>query len=90
MIPIKTRADVGRLIRIARKQRGWSQADLAKRLGSTQKWVSLVETGQTDPQIDMVLRAFRLLGVDLGARPRTERSPGSIIHRIAGRQGTKP
>lgn len=83
MIPIKTREDVGRVIRKARKQQGWSQAELARKLGSTQKWVSQVETRRTDPQMGLVLRALRLLGVDLGVQLRAENPSQSIIHRIA-------
>jgi len=37
MIPLEIRGYVGRLIRKARKQLGWSQADLAQKRGSTQK-----------------------------------------------------
>lgn len=87
MIPVKNRVDVGRLIRKARKQQGWSQADLAQKLGSTQKWVSRVETGKaTTPQLDLVLLALRLLRVDLRAQLRSMSTSESIIHRIAGRK----
>ena len=70
MIPLKMREYVGRLKRQARKQRGWSQADLAAKLGSTQKWMS--DVGRADPQLDLVLRRLRLLRLVLDARSQAE------------------
>lgn len=85
MIPRKIRGYVGRLIRKARKQLGWSQADLAQKRGSTQKWMS--DVGRADPQLDLVLRRLRLLRLVLDARSQAESPSQSTIHRItAGRR----
>ena len=60
---------VGEDIRLGRKQRGWTQADLAKKAGVSQSYVSMVERGQGgSPEI--IEAMLRLL--DLSHRPRRD------------------
>ena len=42
-------SDLGDAIKIARKERGWSQAKLAERIGVGNGLVSHWETGRSDP-----------------------------------------
>jgi HTH-type transcriptional regulator / antitoxin HipB len=59
--------DVGALLRDYRMKRGLSQADLATRLQTTQKWVSHIENGKPTAQVGLVLRALNELGFTLVA-----------------------
>jgi transcriptional regulator with XRE-family HTH domain len=53
---------VGEDIRLGRRQRGWTQADLAEKIGISQSYVSMVERGQGgSPEI--IATILRLLGI---------------------------
>lgn len=69
---VRTRKDLGHLVREARKARGWTQAELAKRIKTTQKSVSLLEGGRTDARLDTVLRALAVLRVQLSGDIKSE------------------
>lgn len=47
-------------LRELRADRGWSQADLARRLGVSRQTVNAIETGRYDPSLPL---AFRLAEV---------------------------
>jgi putative transcriptional regulator len=47
-------------LRVLRAERGWSQADLAARLGVSRQTVNAIETGRYDPSLPL---AFRLAAV---------------------------
>jgi HTH-type transcriptional regulator / antitoxin HipB len=64
---IRYRRDVGALIRDHRKRKGWTQEELATKLGKTRRWMTKVELGQTNPDISSILRALQLL--DLALQP---------------------
>ena len=53
------------LIREARKRRGITQAELARRLGTTQSAVARLEAGVTAPKLETVLAAVRACDLDL-------------------------
>lgn len=53
------------LVREARKRARLTQAELAERAGTTQSAIARVETGESSPSFDMVLRLVRLCGMDL-------------------------
>ncbi len=73
--------DIGLLIRARRTDKGWTQADLARNLGTTQRWISEIENGKATAEIGMVLQALSMLGIRLEAasavdpRPRGEAAP---------------
>jgi molybdate-binding protein/DNA-binding XRE family transcriptional regulator len=50
-------------IRVLREERGYSQAELARRVGVTRQALSLVESGQVVPSTVQALRLARVLGV---------------------------
>jgi len=56
---VEFRADLARAIRSDRRDRGWSQTQLAKRLGSTQPKVSDLEHGIGS--LDQMMRALIVL-----------------------------
>jgi len=53
-----------------RKKRGWSQRDLASRLGIGQRHISGIESGKIVPRYDTLLEIVRMLDRDLIMVPR--------------------
>jgi transcriptional regulator with XRE-family HTH domain len=60
-----------RALREAREKRGWSQRNLAGRLGLTQKHISGIESGKIVPRYDTLLELVRTLDRDLLMVPRS-------------------
>lgn len=58
-------------IRTTRKDRGWSQSAVARRVGLTQKHLSQIESGKVVPRFDTLLDVVRVLGLDLVIVPRS-------------------
>src|SRR5207302_6755923 len=54
----------------AREKRGWTQPDLASRLGLTQKHISGIKSGKIVPRYDTLLELVRALDRDLLMVPR--------------------
>ncbi|GAA0557068.1 helix-turn-helix domain-containing protein [Rhizomicrobium electricum] len=50
-------------LRVLRAERGWSQADLAERLGVARQSVNAIETGKFDPSLPLAFRIGRLFGL---------------------------
>lgn len=57
------------LFRDGRRRAGWSQIELAERIGASRQWVSLVETGKTSVEFDLVLAALQALDYATVVRP---------------------
>src|ERR1035437_7471923 len=55
----------------ARKTRGWSQAELGRRVGLPQVHISGIETGKVMPRYNTLLDLVRVLGYDLLLVPRS-------------------
>lgn len=55
----------------ARNSRGWSQAELGRRVGLPQMHISSIETGKTVPRFDTLLDLARVLDYDLLMVPRS-------------------
>ena len=62
---IRTPLDLGAAIRDRRRRRGWSQRELAEKVGASRQWVNEVEKGKTRTEIGLVLRALDALDVTL-------------------------
>ena len=58
-------------LRAARQERGWSQAELGRRVGLPQAHISGIEGGGIIPRFDTVLELVRVLGYDLPMVPRS-------------------
>jgi transcriptional regulator with XRE-family HTH domain len=54
----------------ARHKKGWSQAELGRRVGLPQMHISAIETGKVTPRFDTLLEVARALDQDLLLVPR--------------------
>ena len=52
-------------IRVYRAERGWSQADLADRLGVSRQTVNAIENERYDPSLPLAFEISRVLGVPI-------------------------
>lgn len=57
--------NAGELLRAARRQRGLSQADLARRAATTQNYVSRIERGAVEPSLPTLQRFVHATGMRL-------------------------
>lgn len=80
----RTVRDVAAIARDRRVQLGWSQAQLAEKLGVGREWVIHFEKGKATVEWGIVLRVLRELGLsmDLGTDAATSREGGDEIDRI--------
>ena len=62
--------DMRRSLKDAREKRGWTQRDLASRVGLTQTHISGIESGKIVPRYDTLLELVRILDHDLLMVPR--------------------
>jgi len=69
--------DVGSLVRQRRRDLNLTQAQLAKKLDATQKYISQLESGKPTVQLGGVLKVFRELGIDLIVNLETT-SPSTV------------
>ena len=64
---INNAKDFGRAVRVARKEAGLSQAQLAQRCGCSQRFVSELERGKPTAELERALRLLVELGVPIAA-----------------------
>src|ERR1700733_16277843 len=62
---IRTPSDLGALIRERRIKLGLDQISLAKKAGTSRKWLIEVENGKPRAEIGLILRTLKALGVSL-------------------------
>lgn len=53
---------VNNILRVLRAERGWSQADLASRLGVSRQTANAIENGKYDPSLPLAFAIGRLFG----------------------------
>lgn len=99
---VSSTKDIGLLIRAKRTDKGWTQADLARNLGTTQRWISEIENGKATAEIGMVLQALASLGIRLeigspaapsrwpDADPLGDLATGSDLDDIVDGPGYRP
>jgi len=66
---------LGKEIRLARKQRGMSEADLSARIGIARSTLQLIEKGDPRVEIGLAFEAAALAGVDLFVPEATNLAP---------------
>ncbi|WP_147115492.1 helix-turn-helix domain-containing protein [Tateyamaria sp. syn59] len=66
---------LGQQLRQARKAKGWSQGDLARRAGTDPRQISRIETAAHEPKLSLLLAVVAALEMDLSLVPRQGASP---------------
>lgn len=79
---IRSVRDLGALVRDRRNALGWSQTELAERVGVRRLWISQFEGGKTTAQIGLVMRTLQELDLKLWAGDGPMASPSSKATRI--------
>ncbi|MBR9892584.1 helix-turn-helix transcriptional regulator [bacterium] len=74
-IPFRDASSLGHAVRRLRKERGWSQADLARLAGTDARQVSRIETAAHEPKLSLLLAVIAALELDLALLPRQGASP---------------
>ena len=64
---IKTVGMIGELVRDQRKQRGWSQTQLAEKADVSRLWIGHLEKGKESVELGLVLKTLRALEINLEA-----------------------
>ena len=67
LMRIRRPSELGAIIAAARRARGMTQGDLAKRLGVSRVWLGQIERGKSTARIDLVFRVLNELDVTLSA-----------------------
>jgi HTH-type transcriptional regulator/antitoxin HipB len=75
---IRTASDLGALIRERRLKLGLDQIDLARKAGTSRKWLVEVENGKPRAEIGLILRTLKALGVALAAADTTKTAAPSV------------
>lgn len=57
--------DLSSALVVARRRRGWSQGEVADRIGVTRDYIGDLESGQLSLQVSRLMRLFGELGVDV-------------------------
>lgn len=79
---IKAVENLGQLVRDQRKERGWSQSQLAEKIGSSRLWVSQFENGKETIEFGLVLKTLRALDLMLDVSKQTKNPfPGGLLGR---------
>ena len=73
---------IGGFIAIRRKEKGWTQSQLAEVLGITDKAVSKWERDLSCPDIQSLPRLAEILGVSVEELMQGETRPASLVKRI--------
>jgi HTH-type transcriptional regulator/antitoxin HipB len=68
---IRTASDLGALIRERRLKFGLDQLALARKAGTSRKWLIEVENGKPRAEIGLILRTLKALGVALSVADTT-------------------
>lgn len=66
---LKPEYDLRRAILDARIKKGMTQAEIARRAGTTQSAIARFESGRTKPTLDFASRVLRAVGARLEVRP---------------------
>jgi HTH-type transcriptional regulator / antitoxin HipB len=65
-IMIRSSMELGALVRAKRKALGWTQAELAARCGTGERFIVELEGGKPSCHLEKSLIATRVVGIELG------------------------
>ncbi len=75
---VRSSAQLGNIIRRARRNRGWTQSELADHAGLRQELVSKIETGHEGTKLSTIHAIFAALSLDLVVEARNARQAADI------------
>jgi len=78
MMRIRTATDLGAFIRERRTKLGMDQIALAKKTGTSRKWLVEVEQGKPRAEIGLILRTLKSLDVSVDLKASSSRETPSI------------
>ena len=78
MMRIRTATDLGAFIRERRTKLGMDQIALAKKAGTSRKWLVEVEQGKPRAEIGLILRTLKSLDVSVDLKASSSRETPSI------------
>lgn len=84
---VRTVRDIGMIARDRRKSLGWTQQNLAEKIGSQKKWVVEFEAGKPTLEAGRMMLAINILGLEFNlgeASTETRKSPSRKLDRIFG------
>jgi HTH-type transcriptional regulator/antitoxin HipB len=87
---IRTSGQLCPALRQLRKAKGWSQAELGKRIGLSQERISVIENHPEKTSVDQLLTVLMALEAELRVEPRQSMSDDSPDTKTTGRRKTKP
>ena len=73
--PIRTTGQLGPVLRSLRKARGWSQAELGRRVGLSQERISAIESRPEKVNLDTLLTLAMALDAELSIGARVQPAP---------------
>jgi HTH-type transcriptional regulator/antitoxin HipB len=74
---IRSAKDFGTLVRLGRKRLGWTQAELAARSGTGERFIVELEAGKPSCQLEKALIVARTVGLELGDIRQARPEPSS-------------
>lgn len=66
---IRNARELAAVVRDHRRERAWTQSDLAERIGASRDWVINLEKGKTTVELGLVLQALKALELSLDLSP---------------------
>lgn len=75
---VRSSVQLGNIIRRARRNRGWTQSELADHAGLRQELVSKIETGHEGTKLSTIHAIFAALSLDLVVDARNARQAADI------------
>lgn len=81
---VRSARDLAAAIRDARLRQGWTQAQLADRIGASRQWVIALERGKPSAELGTALRAISALGLVADLVPAPTQRPAVDLDRLLG------
>jgi len=81
---IRTVNELGATIRRARKQRGWTQDDLAERAGISRRTLVTIEGGNPRGEIGIVVRVIAALDREIAITERSSGGGDDLLGHVQG------
>jgi HTH-type transcriptional regulator/antitoxin HipB len=82
-VHVRSSRDLGALARDRRQEIGWSQTELAARIGTSRSWVSEMENGKERVEVALVFKALHALGLTVDVRARAAEPAAAAPEMLA-------